>query len=100
MVSLAAAEGLANAVWPDAVHAVITVPDARKGEKLLLVTNQPDAEPRALLAAARDRHVAEIQVPREVMVVNKVPLLGTGKIDYPAVQSMAATQAERAEAAA
>jgi hypothetical protein len=34
------------------------------------------------------------------MLVNKVPLLGTGKIDYPAVQSMAATQAERTEAAA
>ena len=42
MVSLAAAEALADAVWKDAVHAVVTVPDARKGEKLLLVTTQRD----------------------------------------------------------
>jgi acyl-[acyl-carrier-protein]-phospholipid O-acyltransferase/long-chain-fatty-acid--[acyl-carrier-protein] ligase len=76
------------------------VPDARKGEKLLLVTNQHGAEARMLLGAARERGVAEIQVPRDVMVVDKVPLLGTGKIDYPAVQSMAGTQAERAEAVA
>lgn len=100
MVSLAAAEGLTNAVWPDAVHAVITVPDARKGERLLLVTSQRDADARALLGVARERGVAEIQVPREVMVVDKVPLLGTGKIDYPAVQVMAGTRTEREEVAA
>ena len=40
MVSLAAAEALAIAVWPDAAHAVVAVPDARKGERLLLVTTQ------------------------------------------------------------
>jgi len=100
MVSLAAAEALANAVWNDAAHAVITVPDARKGERLLLVTAQHDADVRMLLAAARERGVAEIQVPREVMVIDKVPLLGTGKIDYPAVQRLAETRTERAEVAA
>ena len=88
MVSLAAAEVLAGAVWDDAAHAVLAVPDARKGEKLLLVTTQHDAEPRALLAAARTRGVAEIQVPRDVLVVDKLPMLGAGKIDYPAVQRL------------
>jgi acyl-[acyl-carrier-protein]-phospholipid O-acyltransferase / long-chain-fatty-acid--[acyl-carrier-protein] ligase len=100
MVSLAAAEALANTVWKDAVHAVITVPDARKGEKLLLVTTQRDAEPRPLLAVARERGTAEIQVPRDVMFVDKMPLLGTGKIDYPAVQRLAAARAERVEVVA
>ncbi|MGD0105840.1 MAG: acyl-[ACP]--phospholipid O-acyltransferase [Rhodopila sp.] len=100
MVSLAAAEALVNAVWNDAAHAVITVPDARKGERLLLVTTQRDAEPRALLVAARERGLAELQVPRDVMVVDKVPLLGAGKIDYPAVQRLAEAQEERAVVAA
>jgi acyl-[acyl-carrier-protein]-phospholipid O-acyltransferase/long-chain-fatty-acid--[acyl-carrier-protein] ligase len=97
MVSLAAAEGLASAVWKDAVHAVVTVPDARKGERLLLVTTQQNAEGRALLAAVRERGTAEIQVPRDVMVVDKMPLLGTGKIDYPAVQRLAESRTERVE---
>lgn len=100
MVSLAAAEALVSAVWTDTAHAVIAVPDPRKGEKLLLVTTQPDAEPRALLAAARERGVTEIQVPRDVMVVDKLPLLGPGKIDYPAVQRSAETPEHRSEVAA
>jgi acyl-[acyl-carrier-protein]-phospholipid O-acyltransferase/long-chain-fatty-acid--[acyl-carrier-protein] ligase len=100
MVSLAAAEGLASAVWPDEVHAVVSIPDARKGEKLLLVTTRRDADARALLAAARARGVAEIQVPRDVMVVDKVPLLGAGKIDFPAVKRLVEARGETAEAAA
>ena len=55
---------------------------------------------RALLAAARERGVAEIQVPRDVMVIDKMPLLGTGKVDYPAVQRLVEKRAERAEAVA
>jgi acyl-[acyl-carrier-protein]-phospholipid O-acyltransferase/long-chain-fatty-acid--[acyl-carrier-protein] ligase len=100
MVSLAAAEGLAAGVWPEEVHAVVAVPDARKGEKLLLVTTRQGAEIRALLAAARERGVAEIQVPRDVMVVDKMPLLGAGKIDYPAVTRRVEARGERAEVAA
>ncbi len=100
MVSLAAAEGLAAGVWPDEAHAVVAVLDARKGEKLLLVTTRQDAEARSLLAAARQRGVAEIQVPREVMVVDKMPLLGAGKVDYPAVKRLVDARGQSAEAAA
>jgi acyl-[acyl-carrier-protein]-phospholipid O-acyltransferase / long-chain-fatty-acid--[acyl-carrier-protein] ligase len=100
MVSLAAAEALAVAVWPDAVHAVIAVVDARKGEKLLLVTTQAGAEAKGMLAAARGRGVAEIQVPRDVMVVDKVPMLAAGKVDYPGVQRLVGARGERAEVAA
>jgi acyl-[acyl-carrier-protein]-phospholipid O-acyltransferase/long-chain-fatty-acid--[acyl-carrier-protein] ligase len=88
MVSLAAAEDLANSVWPDAVNAVVAVPDERKGERLLLVTTQHNADHRALLLAGRERGTAEIQVPRDIMMVEKLPMLGTGKIDYPAVQRL------------
>jgi acyl-[acyl-carrier-protein]-phospholipid O-acyltransferase/long-chain-fatty-acid--[acyl-carrier-protein] ligase len=100
MVSLAAAEGLASAVWPDEIHAVVAVADARKGERLLLVTTQRNADARSLLEAARERGIAEIQVPREVMIVGKMPLLGAGKVDYPAVTRLVEGRAEVAEAAA
>jgi acyl-[acyl-carrier-protein]-phospholipid O-acyltransferase / long-chain-fatty-acid--[acyl-carrier-protein] ligase len=99
MVSLAAAEGLASAVWPDEVHAVIALPDARKGEKLLLVTTRRDADARSLLGAARERGIAEIQVPRDVIAVDKMPLLGAGKIDFPAVKRLVEARGETAEAA-
>ena len=39
MVSLTAAEGLAASLWPEDHHAVVFVPDPRKGERLILVTH-------------------------------------------------------------
>jgi acyl-[acyl-carrier-protein]-phospholipid O-acyltransferase/long-chain-fatty-acid--[acyl-carrier-protein] ligase len=98
MVSLAGAEALAHSLWPNASHAVVAVGDARKGERLVLVTSQADAAVRRLLAAARDRGMTEIQVPRDVLVVERVPLLGTGKVDYPAVGRMAAAREDRSAA--
>jgi acyl-[acyl-carrier-protein]-phospholipid O-acyltransferase / long-chain-fatty-acid--[acyl-carrier-protein] ligase len=88
MVSLAAAETLANEVWNDAGNAVVAVPDPRKGERLVLATTRRDAAPQLLLATARERGIAEIMVPRDVLVIEKLPLLATGKVDYPAVQKL------------
>jgi acyl-[acyl-carrier-protein]-phospholipid O-acyltransferase/long-chain-fatty-acid--[acyl-carrier-protein] ligase len=93
MVSLTMAETLAQDVWKDADIAVVSVPDARKGERLVLITSAADATPRAMLARARERGISEIMVPRDVVVVAKVPLLGTGKVDYPAVQRLVAERA-------
>jgi acyl-[acyl-carrier-protein]-phospholipid O-acyltransferase/long-chain-fatty-acid--[acyl-carrier-protein] ligase len=89
MVSLSAAETLADVVWPDAAHAVVALPDPRKGERLLLVTTQSDASARALLTAARARGTSEIMVARDIMTVERMPLLGTGKVDYVEVQALA-----------
>jgi acyl-[acyl-carrier-protein]-phospholipid O-acyltransferase/long-chain-fatty-acid--[acyl-carrier-protein] ligase len=90
MVSMAAAEALAEALWPGCAHAVIAVPDARKGEALLLVTTRADATAADLLAHARGQGVVEIMVPRAVRVVPELPLLGTGKVDYPAISRLVA----------
>jgi acyl-[acyl-carrier-protein]-phospholipid O-acyltransferase/long-chain-fatty-acid--[acyl-carrier-protein] ligase len=49
-----------------------------------------------LLAHARGRGVPEIMVPRSIVVVKSVPLLGSGKVDYPAVQRMIDASAIRA----
>ena len=82
MVSLGAVEGYARALWPDAEHAVVARPDPRKGEALVLFTTRQGADARGLQAWARDHGVAELFLPREVKVVDALPLLGTGKPDY------------------
>ena len=89
MVSLAAAEELAARTWPDHVHAVVALPDPAKGEQLVLVTEQPEPERGALQQQARAEGVAEINVPKKILPVRQVPLLGTGKIDYPGVKALA-----------
>jgi acyl-[acyl-carrier-protein]-phospholipid O-acyltransferase / long-chain-fatty-acid--[acyl-carrier-protein] ligase len=97
MVSLPAVEGYAAALWPDADHAVVTRPDPKKGEQLVLFTTAPAATAAALQAWARANGIAELAVPKEVRVVDALPVLGTGKLDY---VTLSATAAEPQKAAA
>ncbi|MET0336508.1 MAG: AMP-binding protein [Caulobacter sp.] len=96
MVSLTAAEDLATAVWPDGRHAVIAMPDKKKGERLILVTDRSDADVAPLVAHAQTVGAPELAVPRRILKVPEVPVLGTGKTDYVAIQRMAETDAQAA----
>ena len=89
MVPLGAVEELVAKVWPSAMHAVVTAPDPRRGEQLVLITEQADAARAPLAAAAREAGLPEIFVPRVILHVAKVPILGTGKIDYVSAARMA-----------
>ncbi|MCJ2188797.1 acyl-[ACP]--phospholipid O-acyltransferase [Novosphingobium beihaiensis] len=89
MVSLPAVEGYAAKVWPDAEHAVVTRPDARKGEQLVLYTTAREADPKALLEWGRAHGVTELMLPRDIRVLDALPVLGTGKLDYVTLGEMA-----------
>jgi len=95
MVSLTAAEDIAVAVWPECRHAVIAVPDPRKGERLILLTDRRGAEVDALLAHAKAIGAPELTVPRKILSVPEIPVLGTGKTDYVAIQRMAEAELRR-----
>lgn len=89
MVSLPAVEGYASAVWPGAEHAVVTRPDAKKGEQLVLFTTAKDADPKALQQWGRGNGVTELMIPREIRALEALPVLGTGKVDYLVLTQMA-----------
>ncbi|MDB2550496.1 AMP-binding protein, partial [Rickettsiales bacterium] len=82
MVSLTAVETYLNKLWPDNMHAVIAVSDKKKGEQLVLVTTKKDAIRSDISSFAKNNGISELSVPREIKVVDELPLLGTGKIDY------------------
>lgn len=86
MVSLTAVEQLATKAWPSALHAATSIPDARKGEMVILLTTQKDATTQFLSAASRG--VAAISLPKKILVVDSIPLMATGKINYPAVTEL------------
>jgi acyl-[acyl-carrier-protein]-phospholipid O-acyltransferase/long-chain-fatty-acid--[acyl-carrier-protein] ligase len=88
MVSLGSVENAVATLWPDSQHAVIAIPDDKKGEQLVLVTDRADAARPAILEWFRAQGLAELLVPRTLRVVDKVPLLGTGKTDYMAVKAL------------
>ncbi|HAH09087.1 MAG TPA: hypothetical protein DCL48_03190, partial [Alphaproteobacteria bacterium] len=89
MVSLAVVENCASALWPDHMHAAVSVPDDRKGEQILLVTDAPQANRGELIAWARNHGVPELAVPRHIVHTEAVPVLGTGKTDYVRVKQLA-----------
>ena len=96
MVSLTAAEDLAAAVWPDCRHAVVALPDPKKGERLILVTDRRDADAAPLLAHAQKIGAPELAVPRKIIKVQEIPVLGTGKTDYIALQRIVDAEIRRA----
>jgi acyl-[acyl-carrier-protein]-phospholipid O-acyltransferase/long-chain-fatty-acid--[acyl-carrier-protein] ligase len=88
-VSLAVVENIALALWPDFSHAAITLPDGRKGEQIVLLTTNPDADRIDLVGWAQNHGVPELAVPKRIILVDAIPVLGTGKIDYTRVEKMA-----------
>jgi len=89
MVSLTAAEDMASGLWPGGRHAVVALPDKKKGERLILVTDHHEAEVDDLLAHAHALDLPDLAVPRRIVKAIDVPVLGSGKTDYVAVQAMA-----------
>lgn len=89
MVSLAAVETLAASLWPESNHVVVSLPDPRKGEQLVLVTDRADAGRDDLLIHAKAQGFPELWVPRAMLVVGSIPVLGSGKTDYVATLEMA-----------
>ncbi len=89
MVSLAVVENCASSVWPDNMHAAAAVPDTRKGEQIVLLSDAEDINRPDLLAFAQNHGISELQVPRKVFHVGEIPVLGTGKTDYGTVTKLA-----------
>lgn len=89
MVSLGGVEHEASLVWPEAQHAAVSQPDPVKGERVVLVTTQAGAERHALGVHLQGRGLTELMLPRSIVTVAELPLLGSGKVDYQAVKALA-----------
>jgi acyl-[acyl-carrier-protein]-phospholipid O-acyltransferase/long-chain-fatty-acid--[acyl-carrier-protein] ligase len=97
MVSLTAVEELAARAWPETQHACVSLPDFQKGEQLILVTTRVDAQRAELSARAKEEGMSELHVPKRIVHVAALPLLGSGKTDYPAVHALVEPTLPRGE---
>lgn len=86
MVSLAAIETLAAKLWPDEVSACASLPDQRKGERIVLVTQHKGATRGDFSSFAKSQGSSDLMVPAEVVHVEEIPLLGSGKLDFAGVK--------------
>jgi acyl-[acyl-carrier-protein]-phospholipid O-acyltransferase/long-chain-fatty-acid--[acyl-carrier-protein] ligase len=100
MVSLSAVESFVQAAFPAHQHAAVALPDPRKGERIVLVTTEPGLTRAAVVEAGRAAHAAELMFPAEVLIVEHLPLLGSGKTDYVGITRLVAERTAAVAAAA
>ena len=89
MVSLETVEKIAATASPEYQHASTTLADATRGENIVLFTTDPNLGRDILLTHTQLCGAPELAVPRKILVVDELPLLGTGKTDYVTLKKMA-----------
>ncbi|TPJ58686.1 AMP-binding protein [Mesorhizobium sp. B2-6-1] len=89
MVSLGAVEMLVESLWPEERHAAVAVPDKRRGERIVLVTTADDASAEELRQFGKKAGAAELMVPNDIVKVEEIPALGSGKTDYVSARRLA-----------
>ena len=82
MVSLTAVEETAMKLWPNFTHAAVNIPDEKKGEKIILITNNKEADRKQFQEYARDNKIGELYIPKKIILTEDFPILGSGKTDY------------------
>ncbi len=90
MVPLDLCEQLARAASPAHQHGAVARPDAERGEAIVLFTTDAALGRDDLLQQARAKGVAERALPKRIVVLDALPLLGSGKTDYAALTRLAA----------
>jgi acyl-[acyl-carrier-protein]-phospholipid O-acyltransferase/long-chain-fatty-acid--[acyl-carrier-protein] ligase len=89
MISLSAVETAVSKLWPQEMHAVIAILDEKKGEQLVLFTTHKAAAFNEILTSFKEQGLSELSVPKNIKVLDEIPLMGTGKTDYVKLSQMA-----------
>jgi len=84
-VSLASVEDLVAGLWPDHVAAAIAAPDPGRGERVILATTKPGATRAEAQAWMKTKGASDIMHPSSVHVLDEIPLLASGKVNYVAL---------------
>jgi acyl-[acyl-carrier-protein]-phospholipid O-acyltransferase/long-chain-fatty-acid--[acyl-carrier-protein] ligase len=89
MVSLELVEQIAAEAEPRAMHAAASYKEAARGEGVALFTEDPTLDRERLKAAAHRIGATELAIPRRIVPVEDMPVLGNGKKDYVTLSRMA-----------
>ncbi len=95
MISLEVVEKIALKASPNHLHASASAQVAGRGEMLFLFTQDPELRRDQILQAARELGAPDLAVPKKIVHLPKLPLLGTGKKDYVTLNKLAQEEAAR-----
>ncbi|MBM3633460.1 MAG: acyl-[ACP]--phospholipid O-acyltransferase [Alphaproteobacteria bacterium] len=88
MISLVYIEEIINTFWPESQHVLLAFPDPRKGEKLVLLTTGSLSR-EEITTHLKSQGLTELNFPRHVFYTDQIPLLATGKVDFPQAKILA-----------
>lgn len=95
MVSLVNVEETLNAViGEDVACCAVELPDARRGSRIIAVTNRPIDE--KAVARKLAKHLPNLALPKKYVVVGELPAMGSGKIDFRTLTDMVRRREESA----
>ncbi len=89
MVSLETVEAIANHASTQHQHAATTQTDLQRGENIILYTTDATLTRELLSASAKKLGSPELAIARKIILIEELPLLGTGKTDYVTLKQMA-----------
>ncbi len=91
MVSLTAIESIAASIWPEILHAAVIKKCSKKGEQVLLFTEEETADKASFIKKIKAQGHSELLVPQTIHPGSKIPVLPSGKIDYVALEHSLST---------
>jgi acyl-[acyl-carrier-protein]-phospholipid O-acyltransferase / long-chain-fatty-acid--[acyl-carrier-protein] ligase len=92
MVSLTSVEMKAQKNFPDFAFACVAVPDKKKGEQLVLFTTMKNADRKSVSTAMKAEGASELMIPKTIIELDPLPVLGSGKTDYVSLNRLAREQ--------
>jgi acyl-[acyl-carrier-protein]-phospholipid O-acyltransferase/long-chain-fatty-acid--[acyl-carrier-protein] ligase len=95
MVSLQLVEEIAATLLDDIPLAAVSVADGRKGERILLYVTKEGYNLQEFKAYITEKGYTPMLVPARIEVIDKLPLLGSGKTDYITLKNFAESAMEK-----
>ncbi|WP_164985108.1 AMP-binding protein [Ammoniphilus sp. CFH 90114] len=89
MISLNHIEQIAATCFKRPEFFAVSVPDERRGERVILFTTYEQASEKELAQYVRSIKQSNILIPYKMIFIETVPVLGSGKTDYVTLTEMA-----------
>ncbi len=100
MVSLKAVENMINRAFDnkeDFVCGVVAIPHERKGEQIVVITNEKSLTLDSLKEFIKQNGYPELYTPRPILYRDTLPTSGTGNVDNIPLQREVIAQLKQAE---
>ncbi len=89
MVSLTAVEQALDGLVNEVVYGIVSVPDDKKGEVLVLIIENYEVATSQIASYFAQKGLPALWTPKKIINVKQAPMLGSGKFDYQGAKTMA-----------